>query len=66
MDETEVPLDKFVIDFFNETGYGEWDILGFNRKTRIIVTKNGGMYHVLNDGRVQWLKGPPIHVDDRL
>lgn len=51
--------------FFLVTGYSEWDLLAYNVVTRTFMTKNGGIYIVDGIYNVKWVKGPPVHVEDR-
>ncbi len=65
VEDVDEEVQAFLDPFFRETGYSRWDILAFNYFTRLVVTRNGGVYQ-LEDDQVKWLKGPPVHADDRI
>lgn len=45
--------------FLSSSGYKEADVLGYNSRTNIFVTSNGGKYQLLaKSGRVRRLAGP--------
>jgi len=56
---------KMLTDFYEATGYGPSDLLAMNKQTRLIMTRNGGLYHVKESGIVKRLKGPPVDPTER-
>jgi hypothetical protein len=55
----------FLSEFTSLTEYGRSDILAFSTDTKIILTRNGGKYH-LDDGKLTHLKGPSADPSERL
>ena len=56
-------LENLRAIFLEHTGYGRSDIMSINY-LGYVITRNGGQYRVRN-GRVQWIAGPPVDLEDR-
>jgi len=57
--------NRFLSKFLRESGYGPSDLLAVNIVTRIVMTRNGGIYQVPEVGRVRRLEGPPVEPEER-
>jgi len=51
--------------FFELTGYGPSDILAFNPKTKIFMTRNGGQYRLTEADTISYIDGPPWEAEER-
>ena len=50
--------------FLEATGYGSDDLLSYNFKTQVFLTRNGGKYQVAGQA-IKHLAGPAPDVSDR-
>lgn len=51
--------------FFEETGYGGSDILSLSYNTKSVMTQNGGLYRIKEDGTIDHLAGPSPDPSER-
>lgn len=47
-----------LLDFLEETGYSEGDVLAYNPVTGKVQTRNGGLYEITADGEIEHYSGP--------
>lgn len=65
MPKSKTTTNPLLADFLEEAGYSEDDVLAFNRSTRKVSMKNGGLYKLLPT-KILHLGGPSPDPTERV
>lgn len=68
VEDIELPADRreLLSQFFERTSYGNFDLLSFSSSARLFLTRNGGRYHMTEDGEIEHLSGPSPDPSERI